>query len=165
VGFRETLESETDTYFASKYEISEGTVVPDVTDLAYGPRGRELDLAMLFIDIRESTKIVDSFRRTTAARMYKAFLNGVALIARRHGGVTPHHDVFPLVHRGVKRDDGPQGDRLSKQGIDSGCERVEQVSGGRRAHRTLELTARDGDAMSARLTPLDDAGGFQLGRS
>ncbi|HKY22797.1 MAG TPA: adenylate/guanylate cyclase domain-containing protein [Vicinamibacterales bacterium] len=84
--FRDLLESETDTYFAHKYEIVEGKAVPDVPDLEYGPKGRELDLAMLFIDIRESTTIVDGFRRTTAARMYKAFLNGVALIARKNNG-------------------------------------------------------------------------------
>lgn len=86
MGLKDDIHKETDTYFAHKYEITEGKVVPDVGDLEYGPKGRELDLAMLFIDIRESTKIVDAFRRTTAARMYKAFLNGVAVIARKYDG-------------------------------------------------------------------------------
>lgn len=41
---------------------------------------------MLFIDIRESTAIVDGFRRVTAAKMYKSFLWGVAKIARSNSG-------------------------------------------------------------------------------
>ena len=60
--------------------------VPDVGDLAFGKSGKEIELAMLFIDIRESTTIVDGFRRVTAARMYKSFLWGVAQIARANSG-------------------------------------------------------------------------------
>jgi class 3 adenylate cyclase len=49
-------------------------VIPDVKDLEFGKRGRESELAMMFIDIRESTKIVDGSRRITAAKMYNSFL-------------------------------------------------------------------------------------------
>jgi class 3 adenylate cyclase len=41
---------------------------------------------MLFIDIRESTKIIDGFRRETGAKMYKSFLWGVTHIARMNDG-------------------------------------------------------------------------------
>jgi adenylate cyclase len=75
-----------DEFFSGDYEITTGTVVPDVDDLKLEKHGKEIELAMLFIDIRESTKIVDGLRRTTAARMYKAFLWGVAKIARLNGG-------------------------------------------------------------------------------
>jgi class 3 adenylate cyclase len=61
-------------------------VIPDVKDLEFGKKGRELELAMMFIDIRESTKIVDGFRRITAAKMYKSFLWGMSQIARNNGG-------------------------------------------------------------------------------
>lgn len=80
------LEKEVDSFFSGTYEISTGNTIPDVEDLEFGKKGRELDLAMVFIDIRESTKIVDGFRRTTAARMYKSFLWGVAKIARANNG-------------------------------------------------------------------------------
>jgi len=73
-------------YFSGSYTITQGTVVPDVENIQLGKNGRELDLAMLFIDIRESTKIVDGFRRVTAARMYKSFLWGIAQIARTNNG-------------------------------------------------------------------------------
>jgi len=75
-----------DDFFSGDYDITEGRVIPDVADIALGKIGKEIELAMLFIDIRESTKIVDGLRRTTAARMYKSFLWGVSKIARLNDG-------------------------------------------------------------------------------
>lgn len=75
-----------DDFFGGDYDITEGRVIPDVADVALGKIGKEIELAMLFIDIRESTKIVDGLRRTTAARMYKSFLWGVSKIARLNDG-------------------------------------------------------------------------------
>lgn len=82
----EELKSDTESFFTGNYEISEGDVIPDVDDIELGNKGKRMNLAMLFIDIRESTKIVDGFRRVTAAKMYKSFLSGVAKIARNNGG-------------------------------------------------------------------------------
>lgn len=73
-------------FFKGSYEITSGRTVPDVGDLAFGKSGKEIELAMMFIDIRESTAIVDGFRRTTAARMYKSFLWGITQIARSNEG-------------------------------------------------------------------------------
>lgn len=78
--------NETDNFFAGKYEVTQGNTIPSVTDIELGKKGRELELAMLFIDIRESTKIVDGFRRETGAKMYKSFLWSVTHIARMNGG-------------------------------------------------------------------------------
>lgn len=75
-----------DGYFSGKYEITDGRAIPNVGDIPLGKYGREMELAILFIDIRESTKIVDTFRRVTAAKMYKSFLWGVTQIARNNGG-------------------------------------------------------------------------------
>lgn len=86
MGFKSDLLRGTESFFEGEYEVTQGSVVPDVQDVAFGKVGRELQLAMLFIDVRESTKIVDAFRRTTAARMYKGFLFGVAKIAQQNGG-------------------------------------------------------------------------------
>lgn len=86
MGLKLELENAADSYFQGNYEITNGTTIPDVADIELGKKGRELELAMLFIDIRESTKIVDGFRRVTAARMYKTFLAGVTRIARANNG-------------------------------------------------------------------------------
>lgn len=83
---KEVLLEGVNDYFKGDYEITSGYVIPNVNDIAFGKVGRELELAMLFIDIRESTKIVDGFRRTTAAKMYKSFLWGITKIAKLNGG-------------------------------------------------------------------------------
>jgi adenylate cyclase len=76
-----------EAFFDVKYVVTEGYAIPNVQDIPLeNNTGRELELAMLFIDIRESTQIVDNLRRETAAKMYKAFLWGVAKIARMNDG-------------------------------------------------------------------------------
>jgi class 3 adenylate cyclase len=86
MSLKDDLTSEVNGFFNEQYTVTDGREIPSVTDIAFGNSGRELDLAMLFIDIRESTKIVDGFRRVTAAKMYKSFLTGVARIARANDG-------------------------------------------------------------------------------
>lgn len=82
----EFLAKEVNGFFNGEYEVVQGQKIPDVQDLKFGKTGKEMELAMLFIDIRESTKIVDGFRRITGAKMYKSFLWGVAQIAKWNEG-------------------------------------------------------------------------------
>jgi adenylate cyclase len=83
---KDDIIKEVDNFFTGNYTITDGRVIPDVDDISFGKNGKEIELAMLFIDIRESTKIVDSLRRITAAKMYKSFLWGVAKIAKLNHG-------------------------------------------------------------------------------
>jgi adenylate cyclase len=73
-------------YFSGTYKITKTDAIPTAEDLPFGKEGKQIDLAMLFIDIRESTAIVDASRRTTAARMYKSFLWGVTKFAKENSG-------------------------------------------------------------------------------
>jgi len=82
----EELRNDTEAFFAGEYAITTGRGIPLVGDVAFGKEGKEVDLAMLFVDIRESTKIVDGFRRKTAAKMYKSFLSAVTKIIRSNSG-------------------------------------------------------------------------------
>ncbi|HVL69289.1 MAG TPA: adenylate/guanylate cyclase domain-containing protein [Vicinamibacterales bacterium] len=75
-----------DDFFSGKYTVTDTEKIPSVEDLTFGKNGKKIELAMLFIDIRESTAIVDATRRVTAARMYKTFLWGVTKIARENDG-------------------------------------------------------------------------------
>lgn len=86
MSLKEDLEKSTNDFFSGAYEITNGNVIPDINDIQFGKKGREMELAMVFIDIRESTKIVDGFRRETAAKMYKSFLYSIAKIARLNEG-------------------------------------------------------------------------------
>ena len=73
-------------FFTGEYTVTKTYSVPDVGDLAFGKSGKEIELAMMFIDLRGSTTMVAGIRRITAARMYKSFLWGVAQIARANSG-------------------------------------------------------------------------------
>ena len=59
-------------FFNGDYSITSGYVIPGVDDIPLGKNGREIE--------------VDGLRRTTAAKMYKSFLWGVAQIARLNNG-------------------------------------------------------------------------------
>ena len=83
---KDDLINDVNGFFNGDYTVTNGTVIPNVSDLAFAKEGKEIPLAMLFIDINESTTIVDGIRRITAAKMYKSFLYGVARIARMNDG-------------------------------------------------------------------------------
>lgn len=72
--------------FSKGWQKTQGRVVPTVDSLQFDNSACEMDLAMLFVDIRESTTIVDTFRRETTAKMYKSFLWGVSQLAIRNNG-------------------------------------------------------------------------------
>ena len=80
------LEPEIQGIFEGDYTIMEAVDIPTIDDVGLGNVGKELEMAMFFIDIHESTKMVDGFRRQTAAKMYKAFLKGVVRIVDAKGG-------------------------------------------------------------------------------
>lgn len=84
--FRDDLIADTNYFFEGEYETIDGRATPSLDSIAFGRTGKEVELVMLFIDIKESTKIVDSFRLTTSARMYQSFLRGVTKIAIKNNG-------------------------------------------------------------------------------
>jgi len=84
--FKDNLINDTNYFFDGDYETVQGRIIPSVDEVAFGRYGKEVELAMLFIDVKESTKIVDAFRLKTAARMYQSFLRGVTLIALKNDG-------------------------------------------------------------------------------
>jgi class 3 adenylate cyclase len=84
--FRDNLIKDTDYFFDGDYEMIQGRTVPSPNEVAFGRYGKEVELAMLFIDVKESTKIVDAFRLKTAARMYQSFLRAVTLISLKNNG-------------------------------------------------------------------------------
>ncbi len=83
---KQELEKQADYFFNETYDIKTGYVIPTIGDLPLGNSGKEVELAILFIDLRESTRIVKALQRPTSAKMYKTFLWGVSKISREHGG-------------------------------------------------------------------------------
>lgn len=86
MSIRSEYEDRVDEYFSGNYTVTDARVVPDTSDVKFGNFGKQMELVMMFVDIRESTKIVGGFRRVTAARMYKSFLWGVTRIVIRNNG-------------------------------------------------------------------------------
>lgn len=72
--------------FNGQYSITKGQVLPKLESMALTKTGTEMELAMLFVDIEESTKIVSSSKRITAAKMYKTFLWGMTKIVNDNNG-------------------------------------------------------------------------------
>lgn len=84
--FKEGLIEDINYFFTGDYETIKGRIIPSPDEVAFGRYGKEVELAMLFIDVKESTKIVDAFRLKTAARMYQSFLRAVTLISLKNNG-------------------------------------------------------------------------------
>lgn len=83
---KEEFEKAVSYLFSGSYTVTQGQVIPTTQSITFANVGTEMELAMLFIDIGQSTVIVDSIRRETAAKMYKSFLWGVAKIAKEYSG-------------------------------------------------------------------------------
>lgn len=83
---RQELIDELTSIFGTNFTITPGTVVPTVNDVALDNVAKDIDVTILFIDIKGSTHIVNAVQRETAAKLYKAFLKGVARIARHNDG-------------------------------------------------------------------------------
>jgi class 3 adenylate cyclase len=60
-----------DGYLDGTYAVTRPRDVPDPDDVPLGNKAMEIDAAALFIDVRQSTDITDSFRRQTAAKMIR----------------------------------------------------------------------------------------------
>ncbi len=83
---REELLQELNSIFGTNFVINPGFVVPTVNDVALDNVAKDINAAILFIDIKGSTHIVNAVQRETAAKLYKAFLNGITRIARYNDG-------------------------------------------------------------------------------
>lgn len=71
----EDLQNKIDTYFKEKYEVEETTIVPstDYSKLTFGNKGLTAEFAFLFVDIRKSSKLHDTYGMANAARIYQSF--------------------------------------------------------------------------------------------
>lgn len=80
------LEELVDKVFKTKYEINYGKIIPKTTDLTLGGLAKKINISVLFVDIRYSTKIVSEVSHVSAAKMFKAFMKGIASIVSFNRG-------------------------------------------------------------------------------
>ena len=86
MGFKAELEKQVNDIFSATWERRDGRKVPEDTDLSQGNEAVDLEAAILYTDLSESTKLVDNYRDSFAAENYKAFLQCATRIIRNEGG-------------------------------------------------------------------------------
>jgi len=86
------LRAEVRKIFREQWAVREGQKVPDVEDLKLGNDAVELDAAVLYADLAESTAMVDTYPWTFAAEIYKTYLHCASKIIRAEEGTITAFD-------------------------------------------------------------------------
>lgn len=89
---KDELEAEVAKIFRDQWGFREGQVVPDPEDLKLGNDGVRLDATILYADMTQSTKLVDTYKDYFAAEVYKTFLTCCARVIKANGGVITSYD-------------------------------------------------------------------------
>jgi class 3 adenylate cyclase len=92
MSLKDDLTSEVRKIFASKWTERDGTVVPDTEDIQLGNDCVNLDATVLYADIDASTTLVDKYKATFSAEVYKSFLHCAAKIVKDEGGDVTAYD-------------------------------------------------------------------------
>lgn len=72
--------------FRTAWTTRVGLKVPDTPDITLGNEGVRLECAVLYADLTDSTGLVDGFKHTFAAEIYKAYLLGACRAIQLRGG-------------------------------------------------------------------------------
>jgi adenylate cyclase len=90
--FKAELEVGVDGILSQTWTVREGQVVPESDDVAMTGGAVELDVAILYSDMAESTELVSDFDPRTAAKVMKSFLFCSSKIIRANGGAIRSFD-------------------------------------------------------------------------
>lgn len=86
----EELNGKIDAYVKQSYEIEETTIIPDTDNpkLTFGNKGLTCEYAFLFMDIRKSSQLHETYGFTKAAKIYQSFHDiNVRVIEENSGSV------------------------------------------------------------------------------
>ena len=78
--------------FKEKWSTREGKKVPESEDLGLSNDAVKLEGTVLYADLDESTNLVDGYKPTFAAEIYKAYLSCAAKVIRSEEGVITSYD-------------------------------------------------------------------------
>ena len=92
MALNDDLQKEVAAVFRAVWDRRDGTVVPADDSLRLGNDAVELDATVLYADLADSTKLVDSHIPAFAAEVYKTFLHCAAKIIRQEGGTITAYD-------------------------------------------------------------------------
>jgi len=83
--FRDSL-TRIDQVLQEDFEITDARTVPEVSDLTFGSTGKLIETSVLFVDLRSSSDLTQSHRRSTVAKIHRCFLNEMVRVARYWNG-------------------------------------------------------------------------------
>lgn len=92
MGLGEDLKSEIKTILNQAWSEREGQKVPESEDLRLGNDAVTLEGTVLYADLDASTNLVDEYKPSFAAEIYKSYLHCTAKIIRSEGGVITSYD-------------------------------------------------------------------------
>lgn len=85
---KKDIEDKVKDIIDSNFEVEECYIVPDIDDsrLTFGNKGLRFEATTLYIDMRESTKILNKHNRKTVAKLHMAYYHTIVKIAKSMGG-------------------------------------------------------------------------------
>jgi adenylate cyclase len=94
MGLLDDLKNKISSYNREKFEIFDTTSLPDITHpkLTFGNTGLTGEFAFLFVDIRKSSSIVESYGFEKAAKIYQSFHEINVRIISANGGAVRAFD-------------------------------------------------------------------------
>lgn len=92
MALKDDLKADVAAIFKEIWSVRDGTVVPQPEDLKLSNDAVRLDGTVLYADLAESTKLVDSKKAEFAAEIYKAYLRCAAKIISAEGGSITAYD-------------------------------------------------------------------------
>lgn len=92
MALKDDLHNEITKIFRDQWNNRNGNVVPTDQSLSLGNNGIHLDATVLYADLSESTKLVDSKKDWFSAEIYKSFLHCCAKIIKSMDGVITAYD-------------------------------------------------------------------------
>lgn len=92
MALNEDLQGVVKTIFEQNWTTRDGEVVPEPKDLGLANDAVNLDATVLYADMADSTRLVDSQKAHLAAEVYKAYMACAARIIKNNGGAITAYD-------------------------------------------------------------------------
>lgn len=92
MSLKDELEEKVKDIFKEQWETRKGQVVPNAENLKLNNDAIKLDGVVLYADMSDSTKLVDTYEAYFAAEIYKSYLHCAAKIIKSEGGEITAYD-------------------------------------------------------------------------
>lgn len=92
MGLKDEISTEVKKIFASQWSTRDGLKVPEAEEVGLGNDAVALDGTILYADLDGSTSMVDKYKKSFSAEVYKTYLYTAAKIIRSEGGTIVSYD-------------------------------------------------------------------------